>query len=168
MDKKAFTLLEIILYIGLLTLFLAITGGIAINIIFNKTKLSVIQEVSQNGRFAMEKIYNSIINSDGVNVPISGQSGAVLSLVVADSLKNPTIFDLSSGILRIKEGNSQPVDLTSDKVIVTSLSFSNVSYTNTPGTIKVQMSIKFKNPDNRQEYNLEKTFYSSANIRKKQ
>lgn len=168
MDKKAFTLLEIILYIGLLTLFLAIAGGIAINIIFNKTKLSVTQEISQNGRFAMEKIYNSIINADGINIPTLGQSGAVLSLTVTDSLKNPTIFDLSNGVLRIKEGSNQPIDLTSDKVIVTSLSLSNVSYTNTSGTIKVQMIIKFKNPDNRQEYNLEKTFYSSANIRKKQ
>ena len=86
---------------------------------------------------------------------------------MADAAKNPTVFDLSGGVLRVTEGAGAAIALTAADVTVTSLQFSNVSYAATPGSVRIRMAVKRTNPENRQEYAFEKTFYSSANIRKK-
>ncbi len=97
---------------------------------------------------------------------IPGPSSS-LSLKMADAAKNPTLFYLSGGALWMQEGISAAVPLTSSEVTVTALQFTNMSYANTPGTVRIQMTVAATNPQNRQEYSFEKTFYTTANIRKK-
>ncbi len=167
MNNKGFTLLEFLLYIGIVGIILTVSGAIGLNVLFGKAKLMSIEEVSQNARFAMEDMALKIRNSEAINSPATSTSASTLSLQMADSTKNPTVFDVSSGIVQITEGTGSAVDLTSSEVTVTTLQFSNISYSNTPGTVRVQMTIKRVNPENRQEYNFEKTFYTTATIRKK-
>ncbi|GAI31695.1 unnamed protein product, partial [marine sediment metagenome] len=47
---------------------------------------------------------------------------------------------------------SQPYELTSDQVTVSSLRFTNLSYQDTPGTIRIEMTIDHINPGARIEY----------------
>jgi len=165
--NKAFTLIEFLIYIGIVGLVLIAAGAIALNILFDKAKLTAIEEVSQNTRFTMEKIANTVRNAQAINSPAISASAPALSLQMADSGKNPTVFDLFGGAVRIKEGAGSAVNLTSSKITVTNLQFSNISYASTPGTIRIQITVKSINPGNRQEYNFEKIFYTTANIRKK-
>lgn len=165
--KEGFTLIEFILYIGIVGIILTIAGAIGLNVLLGKARLMAAEEVSQNTRFIMEKITERVRNAEAINSPAPGTSASTLSLQVADSAKNPTVFDLSGGVVRIKEGSGPNVALSSSEVTVTDLQFSNTSYANTPGTVRVQMTTEFNNPDNRREYNFSKTFYTTANIRKK-
>lgn len=165
--NKGFTLIEFLLYIGIVGIVLLVAGAICLNVLFGKAKLMAIEEVSQNTRFTIEKIADRVRNANTINSPTQGVSTSTLSLQMADSAKNPTVFDLSSGVVRITEGTGSAVNLTSSEVTVTNLQFSNISYSNTPGTVRIQMTVKLTNPENRQEYNFEKTFYTTANIRKK-
>ena len=139
MNNKGFTLLEFLLYIGIVGIILLVAGAISLNVFFGKAKLMAIEEVSQNARFAMERV----------------------ARVVRDG-QDSSIFTLSNGVLL---QNGTPI--TSSKVTVTNFQISDISYPNTPGTKRIQMTIKLTNPENRQEYNFEKTFYTTANIRKK-
>lgn len=165
--NKGFTLLEFLLYISLVGIILLVAGAIGLNVLFGKAKLGAIEEVSQNARFTIEKIADRVRNAEAINSPAQGASASTLSLQMANAGQNPTVFDLSGGVARIKEGAGATTDLTSNEVTVTALQFSNISYTDTPGTVRIQMTIKLTNPENRQEYNFEKTFYTTANIRKK-
>jgi len=165
--QRGFTLLEFLLYIGLVGIILTVSGAIGLNVLFGKAKLMSIEEVSQNTRFTIEKIANRVRNAEAINSPSQGTFASTLSLQMMDPSKNPTVFDLSGGVVRIKEGTGSTVDLTSSEVTVTTLQFSNISYLNTPGTVRIQMTIKLVNVENRQEYKFEKTFYTTANIRKK-
>ncbi|MEW5908094.1 MAG: prepilin-type N-terminal cleavage/methylation domain-containing protein [Patescibacteria group bacterium] len=167
MNNKAFTLIEFLIYIGIVGIILIVTGTIALNIFFGKAKLVAMEEVSQNARMAMEKIGERIRNAQSINSPPMGTSASSLSLLMADSQQNPTVFDLSNGILRMTENGGSAISLTSDEVIVTTLQFSNISYPNIPGTMRIQITMKYVNPENKSEYNVEKTFYTTANIRKK-
>jgi prepilin-type N-terminal cleavage/methylation domain-containing protein len=167
MNKRGFTLIEFVIYIAIVGIILVVAGAIGFNILFGKAKLAAIEEVSQNARFTMEKIADTVRNAQAINSPSIGTTAPLLSLQIADSSKNPTLFDVSAGTLRITEGVSQPVSLTASEVTATNLQFSNVSYALAPGTVRIQMTVQFTNPSGRPEYNFAKTFYTTANIRKK-
>lgn len=165
--QKGFTFIEFLLYIGIVGVVLTVAGAIGLNVLFGKAKLIAIEEVSQNARFTMEKITESIRSAQQINSPTQGATSSTLSLQMADAAKNPTVFTLASGILQIQESTGAVVDLTSSEVVVSALQFSNISYPNTPGAVRIEMTLQFTNPENRQEYRFEETFYTTTNIRVK-
>ena len=148
--KKAFTLIEFLIYMGILATILVLMTGFFWNIIFGNIKETSYQEVQQNGRFALTKITQEIKKAIGINNPTPGFSSNTLSLAMADA--SSTIFDFADGKLRITQGTQGPYELTSDEVRVSNLLFTNLSYPNTPGTIRIEMTIGYLNPSGRMEY----------------
>jgi len=163
--NRGFTLIEFLIYIAIVGTVLLVTGAIGFNVLFGKAKLMAIEEVSQNARFTMERIAMSVRNAETIQSPVPGASDSVLALKMADKTKNPTSFRLSDG--SFKESPGAFVNLTSSETMVTALQFSNISYPNTPGTIRIQMTLQYTNPLNRPEYRFSKIFYTTATIRKK-
>jgi len=166
-QAAGFTLLEILIYIGLVAIGLFAASSMMLNIISGKAKLSSIEEVSQNARFTVEQIADRIRNADAVNSPAAGASNSALSLQMSDPNKNPTIFDLLDGKVRIKEGSAAAVDLSSAATTVTSLQFFNISYPGTPATIRIATTVEKNNPGDMPEYDFSGNFYTTANVRKK-
>jgi type II secretory pathway pseudopilin PulG len=165
--NSGFTLIEFLIYIGIVGGALVVAGAITFNIMFGKAKLGAIEEVSQNARFAMEFIAERVRNAELVNTPTVGSSGSTLSLQMADAAKNPTVFDLTSGAVRITEGAGAATAITATEVTVTDMIFTNISYVSTPGTVRVQMDLSATNPSGRQEYDFDQSFYTTANVREK-
>jgi Tfp pilus assembly protein PilW len=147
-----FTLIELLLYIAIISLVLVFVTGFFWNIASGNIKENSYQEVQQNGRFAMTKITQQIKKAIGINSPTLGSSSNSLSLIMPDSNLNPTILDVSGGKLRITQGASAPIELTTDQVLVNNLQFTNLSYLNTPGTIRVEMTLENLNPAKKTEY----------------
>jgi Tfp pilus assembly protein PilW len=150
--KKGFTLIEFLIYIGIVGLILVLMTNLFWNVILGGTKENSYQEVQQNGRFALLKMKQEIKKAVGINSPSSGSSADSLSLAMTNPVLNPTVFDLNGGKLRITQGSSFPIEITTDQVDVISLRFTNLSYLDTPGTIMVEMTIENLNPANRNEY----------------
>ena len=157
-------MIEFLIYIALVGIILSVSGGIGLNVLNTSTKVSSITEVSQNARFAIGEIESKVSKAVGINTPSAGTTSTTLSLQMSDSAVNPTIFDLSNGILRIKEGAGSVIPITSDEVSVSSLNFANYSYANTAGTVSISLTIAHINPENKQEYNVEETFNTTVNI----
>ncbi len=149
---RAFTLIEFLLYVGILAMVLVLTGGFLWDIIFGNIKETSHQEVQQNSRFALTKITQEIKKATGINSPNPGFSSIALSLEMDNPSLNPTLFDLADGKLRIKQGAGDYYNLTSNQVIVSSLLFTNLSYSETPGTIRIEITLNHINPGNRAEY----------------
>lgn len=152
MQTRSFTLIEFLLYIGILVIVLVFSGGFLWNFIFGNIKETSYQEIQQNGRFVLTKMSQEIKKATGINHPPPGTTAAFLSLAMATTSANPTVFDLIDGKLRITKGSSVPLELTSDQVVVSNLQFTNLSYENTPGTVRIEMKIDHINPGNRIEY----------------
>jgi type II secretory pathway pseudopilin PulG len=150
--KNAFTLIEFLIYIAIVSSILVLISGLLWNIVFGNIKETAYQEVQQNGRFALTKISQEIKKATEINSPSPGSSANSLSLAMANPNLNPTVFDLADGKLRISQGTNPPIELTTDQVIISSLQFSNLSYEGTPGTIRIEMTISYLNPANRIEY----------------
>jgi Tfp pilus assembly protein PilW len=147
-----FTLIEFLIYISIVGLILVLMTNLFWNVILGGTKENSYQEVQQNGRFAIFKMKQEIKKAIGINNPLPGSSANSLSLVMANPIFNPTVFDLNGGKLRITKGGSSPIEITTDQINVSSLSFTNLSYSDTPGTVMVEMTIENLNPANRNEY----------------
>ncbi len=162
---KGFTLVEFIIYITILTTILVSITGFLWLVVLGNIKETSYQEIQQNGRFAMTKITQEIKKATGVNHPLPGNPPSdSLSLFIADPNLNPTIFDVVDGKLRITQGTNTPFELTSDQVIVSNLQFTNLSYSDTPGIIRIEMTVDHVNPGNRGEYQASIDLTSSISL----
>ena len=150
--QKGFTLIELIIYIGIVAAVLLVAFNFTWEVIYGNVKSQAIREVQQNARFAMEKIAITTEEALTINSPTPGNSANFLSLEMADPNLNPTIFDVSNNKLRITQGITSYYELTNNRVKVTALQFTNLSYAETPGTIRVEMTIDHVNPAGRSEY----------------
>ena len=167
MIKKhwGFTLIELLLYVSLAAIFL-IGLSVFLHASFQtRNKNQVMAEVDQQGIQVAQLITLALRNATEINSPTAGTSAAVLSITTPMSANNPTVFDLSSGVIRITEGSSPAEELTNSQVTSSSLNFQNLSRPGTPGNIKISFTLTFTSPSTRNEYSYSKTFYGSASLR---
>jgi len=156
---KGFTIIEFLIYIAILAIAIAGMGLILSNIFRVGVRTDVIQEVSHNGRFAMQRIGQAVRESSDIVEPAT--EGNVLELSFEDEDKDPTVFDVSEGKLRIKEGSGNYIELTTSSVIVDRLVFKKVS----DDSVKVEMNISFDNSQGLPEHEFKSFFTSSFALR---
>lgn len=165
---KGFTVIEFILYFMLLTLVITAVTGFAVDVVKSRNKARIVAEVEQNARLVMLRTLRAIRRADGLNIGAStfDNDNGVLSLSMSAAATNPTIFDLSAGVARIKEGSGAATALTTPDVTVTKFRFAK---DNAPGgnkTVTVELGMEYNttNTDAAFDYTMSTT--SSAMIRK--
>ncbi len=129
-NQKGFTLIELILYIALVTIILSALVPFAWNTVETGVKSAVQQEVNSNVRYMSERIKYEIRNATGIN----SVAATSISLATSVSGTNPTVIDLSGGNIRIKQGSGSTVNLNSANTVINSLTFTN--YTSGDGKTK--------------------------------
>ena len=162
--NKSFTLIELIIYIGIVAAILLVAVNFGWEIIYGNVKSQAVREVQENARFVMEKITRTIEKASAINSPTPGNSASSLSLEMADSDENPTVFELSDNKLQVTYGGSGVYELTNNRVRISNLQFTNLSYEDTPGTVKIEMTISHFNPGNLNQYEASSTLKSSASL----
>jgi|GEM_PF-1348355 len=120
---RGFTLIEIVLYTGIL----AVVGliGTQFFLVISRSYFQdqARNEVTQNVRFVSHTMQQAVRAAAKVNTA----SSSMLDLAMTDAAKSPTVFTLANGVLYRQEGGGAQVALTSDKVEVTSLYFYSVA-----------------------------------------
>lgn len=123
--STGFTLVELILYVALISLVFGSLTTVGLVTIGEGQKSSVIQEVGATGRYISERIKKEIREAKGIN-SISSTSISLQSFI---SASDPTIIDLSSGNIRIKQGAASAVVINPTGTSITALVFTNNSST---------------------------------------
>lgn len=164
--NRGFTLIEFIIYTTIVAGILIVAFNFGWEIAYGNIKSQAMREVQQNSRLAIEKITEAILDASDINSPLPGNSGSTLSLVMQDSSLNPTVFEVVGGKLMITQRKNGPYELTNARVQVTNLQFTNVSYADTAGTIKIQMTIEHINPNNLKQYEVSLGTESTISLRK--
>lgn len=157
--RAGFTLIEFIIYSAIVTIIVGMIVLISVNVMGARARIITREEVSHNARFVLGTIRHEIRNAqviDTVNVSL---------LQLTDAVGDTVTFNLSGGAVTMAKFGGSAVDLTSDLVNVSSLQFTDVSYAETPGTIKIEMTINFVNELGRAEWEFEETFYVTENLR---
>jgi type II secretory pathway pseudopilin PulG len=120
-SQLGFTIIEMTIYIGIVALISSSLTGLYINIIKLKSNATNIQEVNESVRLASAKIGHEIRQAKSIN-----GVGTSLSLAFAESARNPTIFALSNGRIRMTVGTSIAY-ITSNLVNIGTFSLTNLS-----------------------------------------
>lgn len=164
-NLRGFTLVELLLYVAIVSVLILSTSAVYIVLLQSRVKNQVIAEVEQQGQMVMSTMLQAIRNGDLIATPPISTSNTSLTFTSLDVAKNPTVFDLSAGAIRINEASTSAIALTSTKVTASALTFQNISYSGTPGTVKIQFTLTSVNNSGRNEYDYSKTFTSDASLR---
>ena len=165
-ERKAFTLIETILY---MSLFVAIFAALfaSLNIFYsNKIKNRTILEVEQQGQIISLIISQEIRNAQSIISPVIGVSADTLILEHFDILKSPLSFYLLDNKIMIDE-NGNLFNLSNSNVVVNSLIFENNSAVDGAQSISFSFDISYDSNVSRNEYKYNKSFSSTVNLLKK-
>ena len=164
-SQSGFSLIELLLYVSIASIMLLVTSLFLSTLLQSRIKNQTVAEVDQQGLQVMQIIAQTARNSEAITSPTIGASTSSLTLDVITVANDPTVFDLASGAFQMKEGAVTAVSLTNSRVIVSSLTFQNLSRAGTPGTIRIRFTLTHVNPSGRNEYSFTKTFTGSATLR---
>ncbi len=167
MKSNGFTIIELIIYSGITCIILIVFSFSVWRIVGGNVKAGAFEEVEQNATFAMEKIAKAVRNAASVITPANtGDVSFFLELEMQDVQKSPTVFEVSGNRVTVQEGAGGVFPLTTDRVQATNLQFTNLSYDNTPGVVKIELTIEHLNPSQRNEYEATTSLASTASLRK--
>lgn len=164
-ENKGFTLVELLVYVGILAIVITSVVSIMFFVISSREKAKTINEVESQGALVMQFITQTIRNAESVNSPDVGINDSTISLSVSDTQDNPTIFDINNGVIRVKKGTADEVDLTSSRVTASNLDFYNVSRTDTENIIKIEFQLDYNSQGSAFQFEYSKIFYGSASLR---
>lgn len=126
--KKGIGLLEVLIYIAIVTLLTVIVINTTTIVIAASGKDRLKKNILGEAGIAVERIVREIRLADSVDVPgsVFGEHPGILKLntIVSSGDPTPTTreFSLKDGLLRLREGTSEPMALT-EKVVITNLVF---------------------------------------------
>jgi hypothetical protein len=135
-NEQGYTLVEIILYSGILALFLLLTVQIFISVKLSSAHSDVFVSLSKNFRQTVSDLTPTIKGAETVTSPLPGETVSVLSL--NDGL---ILYQLGDGVFR-KTENGQTWDLTTEEVTVSNLSFQNLAEVDQAASIKIKMTLE--------------------------
>jgi type II secretory pathway pseudopilin PulG len=157
--KKAFTLIEVILYLAIAgSMILAIAGFLTVAL-QARARYQAVSEVGQQGTFIMSVLAQNVRGALAINSPADGQQDSSLSLTVPGAQDNPVVFAATNGTLTETVGSSAAYNLSSGQISVSNLEFSNLSPTGGPGLVRVSFTLAFSGLTNYQA-----NFYDSFNL----
>lgn len=162
--QKGFTLIELILYIAIVTILLNALVPFAWNMIEGGVKSATGQEVFTQGQYVADRITFEIRNASDINSVSSTQ----ISLATANPATNPTIISLNAGVINLKQGSAPPIALNSANTTISSLNFTN--YSSSDGNTKniqfiFTIKANYSGAGTRQEYNASVQMEGSAEVR---
>lgn len=136
--QSGFSLLELIIYIAVISVISGIFVAILFNLNLSSTKSTTETEVQQNLRNAMQSISQTIRSAQYINTPTVGNSGATLIAVVNGQNVEYSLGSTASSTASLKRVTGTNTDfISSDKIMVTHLNFTTMenSASTTNGTI---------------------------------
>lgn len=159
MRKKGFTLVEILVYIAVLSIVVLAVSGFFLWIVRSDGKARAVWEVSDNARRVTEILALEIKEAKNIYTPTSvfSTSSGQLSLETEKYLpqgETETYIDffLCEKRLCLKKEGQGPVALTSEQVEVNNLEFNLIAATSTAPSVRINLKIDYKNPAENPEY----------------
>lgn len=139
--NRASTLLEILLYFVIFGIFLTAALSFAIQIIHVTQLSSGLHELESTGQFLTERINAAIQSADSIDEvnSVFDEAQGVLSLNTTEPTESPAIFSLADGVLSLKEGLGEVIQLHSSWVSVDSFEIHRVEANKVPDLLIIDM-----------------------------
>lgn len=170
--QKSFTLIEILVYIAVLAIVVLTVSAFFLWAVRSNVKTRAMREVLDNTRRAMEIMTYEIKEAKGVYAPtgIFDSHPGQLSLETKRYLPTGETasyidFYLCGTKICLKKESQNPIALTSDRVEITDLVFSQIATSQAALSIQINLKIDYKTAADRPEYQSSLTTTSTASLR---
>ena len=161
--QKGLTLIEILLYITIIGIIAQGFISFTLSVASTSSKTYVIQEVQANARMVLDVISQKIRAADNIIAPDNGNSTSTLILDMPDTALNLT-FNVTNGVLEVTEGAASSTPITSNRVNVSSLIFTNLA-AGKKDNVKIEITIIYRAGESK-EFEYSQTLQTSVNLRK--
>jgi len=166
--KIGFSLIEVLVYIAVLSIIIAAVVSFILWSVFSYTKAKVARETLDNAERVIRVITNEIREADSIYTPTTTVSQLSLKTIkYLPSEEEATYIDfyLCDSRLCFKKESQNSIVLTSDKVEITNLTFNQIFSGGEESSIQISLTIDYKNPTGRSEYNASVSLISTASLR---
>lgn len=170
--KKGFTLVEMLIYIAVLSTVILTVSSFFLWIVRLNGKAKAMREVTDNAQRVMGVLSLEIKEAKSIYAPTSvfSTSTGQLSLETTKYLSSGETqtyidFFLCEKRLCLKKEGQDPIALTSDSVEVKAMEFNQIATTSTIPSIRVSLTIDYKAPAEKPEYFASINTTSTVSIR---
>lgn len=141
---RGFTLIETIIYAGLISFILSIAVLGTIMFVETKDRVAARIEVEEEASFLLGKITWALENAASVTVPAVGASSSTLAVNRLNFSQNPIVFDVASDTMRISYAGGLATPLSSSNVKITSLIFQHIAGSaSNDESVKATLTVEF-------------------------
>ena len=136
--SRGFTLVELIIYMGLLTIMLLIFTDIFVSILDNQVSSKNTSNVADDGRYIYSRFIYDVTRADSITIPSSfGSQSATMTLVIDGQ---NYIYSLSNGNLLLNDPSGVN-SLNSYGSTVSALLFTKIGTASAKSTVKLNFTI---------------------------
>lgn len=141
--SEGFTLVELILYMGIFTIMLVVLFEIFTSIIDVQLESSSTSSVSQDARFLFSRLMYDISQAQDITNPYSlGSSSASLQLIESTGTY---MYSITNGVLNLTNSTTNTTDsITSVDTSISNLHFTRLGNSNGKNTIQVGFTLTGK------------------------
>jgi len=143
--QKGATLIETILYIGLLSVVLLVLVAFYQEATFLNNKVREKINLIHNGQNALNTISWYLQNAKGLETPIAGNSSDILIIYPNSVFGGPIRFFVENNNLKMQIADEEAQNLTTESIKVKSVNFINNSFANQPALVRINLIIESTN-----------------------
>jgi type II secretory pathway pseudopilin PulG len=137
---SGFTLVELLVYMALMSIFLLVLLDIFTTILNTKLASESTSGISQDSRYILSKLSYDVNNSDSISTPTLGSTSAILQLTASGSANT---YALSGGNL-VKTQGGVSMNLNGTDTMFDAISFKNMGKAGGKPTIQVIYTVRSK------------------------
>jgi type II secretory pathway pseudopilin PulG len=143
-NNKGMTLIELVIYIGLLILLLSVLSSIFSAIVDVQLNSNSTSSVDQDGTYILAKFNHDVASSSAMLVPATpGSQSATLQLTV-NSINYSYSINTNNNLQILNGSTSQTDVLNSYNTSVSGLSFTRIGNGGNSDTVEVSFTVKSK------------------------
>jgi hypothetical protein len=164
-NNKGATLIEFLIYIGVISLITSSLMGFIISLSKIRSKNYSAQEVQGNLRTALVFMAKKIMTADEINIASSVFDVDPGELSFSKDGTNYLInLNNDDGRIQFQEGSNPPVFVTSHQVKVSNLVFSNLTSSGSKSSIGIEITIEYADPESK-EFEYSQSLKTAINLR---
>ncbi|MBU1164650.1 prepilin-type N-terminal cleavage/methylation domain-containing protein [Patescibacteria group bacterium] len=146
LTNKGFTLIELIIYIAIVSIILVSITYLILDVLGSQTKSYAHLEIEQNLRFIKQTMSADVKSAQDINTLTA------TSLILENGVDDITYtFDTVENKITRQVGSLPAEDITTNEVVVIG-NFSNLSYLSRSRNIRVHLDITYLNPSDLADY----------------
>lgn len=144
--QKGFTLIELVIYMGLMSIVVGLFAAILVTIVRIQTQQTSSRQVASELNFVLNTISRDVRSSQALSIATS-----TLTITTSEASTTPTIITIEDGAIAKKEGSNATSTLTTSRVIADELTFTELA-NGSSQAVQIILTLSFNTENPTQVY----------------